>query len=136
MKRKRSAANFWKPTSSFTRCRFFWFAAPALLKKYMEDVFQIGVFYVRAPEYGRGGHLTDKKYMLSTTWNAPEEAFGNKDKFFDGRSCDEALIGFHLAQKYIGMQQLPSFACYNVVKNPQIETFKENLRRHLRQIFG
>ena len=45
----------------------FWFAAPALLKKYMEDVFQIGVFYVRAPEYGRGGHLTDKKYMLSTT---------------------------------------------------------------------
>ena len=27
-------------------------------------------------------------------------------------------------------------ACYNVVKNPQIETFKENLRRHLRQIFG
>jgi len=34
------------------------------------------------------------------------------------------------------MQQLPSFACYNVVKNPQIETFKENLRRHLRQIFG
>ena len=114
----------------------FWFAAPALLKKYMEDVFQIGVFYVRAPEYGRGGHLTDKKYMLSTTWNAPEEAFGNKDKFFDGRSCDEALIGFHLAQKYIGMQQLPSFACYNVVKNPQIETFKENLRRHLQQIFG
>lgn len=62
----------------------FWFAAPALLKKYMEDVFQIGVFYVRAPEYGRGGHLTDKKYMLSTTWNAPEEAFGNKDKFLTG----------------------------------------------------
>lgn len=114
----------------------FWFAAPALLKKYMEEVFQIGVFYVRAEEYGRGGHLTDKKYMLSTTWNAPEEAFNTPGRFFDGRSVDEALIGFHLAQKYIGLQPLPGYACFNVVKNPQIEAFKDGLRKHLQEVLG
>lgn len=114
----------------------FWFAAPSVLKKYMEEIFQIGVFYVRAPEYGRGGHLTDKKYMLSTTWNAPAEAFNTPGKFFDGRSVDEALIGFHLAQKYIGLQPLPSFACFNVVKDPQIEQFKNGLRQHLQQVFS
>ena len=114
----------------------FWFAAPALLKKYMEDIYQIGVFYVRAEEYGCGGHLTDKRYMLSTTWNAPAEAFTDSGKFFDERGLDEVMIGFHKAQEYIGMKKLPSFACYNVVKDPQIEQFKENLRAHLRKVFA
>lgn len=114
----------------------FWFAAPAILKKYMEDIYQIGVFYIRAEEYGRGGHLTDKRYMLSTTWNAPAEAFSDSGKFFDERSLDEVMIGFHKAQEYIGMKKLPSFACYNVVKNPQIEQFKQNLREHLHKVFG
>lgn len=114
----------------------FWFAAPAVLKKYMEEIYQIGVFYIRAEEYGRGGHLTEKRYMLSTTWNAPETAFSDNKKFFDGRDVDEVLIGFHKAQAYIGMKKLPSFSCYNVVKNPQVENFKQQLREHLQRVFG
>lgn len=114
----------------------FWFAAPAVLKKYMEEIYQIGVFYIRAEEYGRGGHLTNKRYMLSTTWNAPETAFSDSGKFFDGRNVDEVLIGFHKAQEYIGMKKLPSFSCYNVVKNPQIENSKQLLREHLQRVFG
>ena len=89
-------------------------------------------------EYVNAGNSTKgRSFCLTSDITLNEASYQYQDASKrTGIYCDEALIGFHLAQKYIGMQQLPSFACYNVVKNPQIETFKENLRRHLRQIFG
>lgn len=62
----------------------FWFAAPALLKKYMEDVFQIGVFYVRAPEYGRGGHLTDKNICCQQPGTLRRKLSAIKTNFLTG----------------------------------------------------
>lgn len=35
-------------------------------------------------KYGSGGLIQGKKYMLSLTWNAPLEAFTEKDQFFEG----------------------------------------------------
>lgn len=40
--------------------------------------------------YGMGGTLTGKKYMLSVTFNAPSEAFNDPEQpFFAGRSVDD-----------------------------------------------
>ena len=36
--------------------------------------------------------------MFSTTWNAPEKAFGDKTKFFEGESLESALSHLHRAK--------------------------------------
>ena len=38
--------------------------------------------------YGAGGTLTGKKYMLSLTFNAPEESFNDPNEYlFQGEEC-------------------------------------------------
>ena len=113
----------------------YWFSTPALLKRYMEEVYEYGVFYKGGSEYGSGGLLNGKKYMLSTTWNSPLNVFGNKKSFFEGKIVDDILVPIHKTQQFIGMEPLPSFSCHDVVKNPDINFFTENLKSHLKQVF-
>ena len=110
----------------------YWFGAPAILKQYIQDVYTYGIFYQTADKpYGQGGLLTGKTYMLSTTWNAPKEAFGTKLP-----TLDAALVAMHQAQSFVGLKPLPSFSCHNVVKNPQIEKYLLDLDKHLKKLFG
>ncbi len=114
----------------------YWFAAPALLKKYMEEVYEYGLFYKGSSDYGRGGLLTDKKYMLSSTWNSPKDIFSDETAFFDGRSVDDVLIAMHKTHQFLGMTPLPGFSCHDVVKNPDIQAFADSLKAHLKQVFN
>ena len=63
-----------------------WMSVPWSFKKYMDEVYTAGMDgrlcagdgrTAEAPKsnYGLGGTLTDTKYMLSVTFNAPREAF-------------------------------------------------------------
>jgi len=97
----------------------------------MDEVYEYGLFFKGADEYGTGGLLTEKEYMFSTTWNAPENSFGDKTKFFEGESLESTLSHLHRVQKFLGMSPLKSFACYDVVKNPDIEQYLLNLKDHL-----
>ncbi len=65
-----------------------WMGTPWSLKKYMDEVYTAGMDGRlcrgdgrRAPGqdhlYGFGGTLTDTRYMLSLTFNAPRDAFKN-----------------------------------------------------------
>ncbi|MGQ0421841.1 NAD(P)H-dependent oxidoreductase, partial [Bacillus sp. HC-Mk] len=101
----------------------YWFSVPGLFKTYMDEVYEYGLFFKGADEYGTGGLLKEKEYMFSTTWNAPEKAFGDKTKFFEGESLESALSHLHRVQKFLGMSPLKSFACYDVVKNPDINYY-------------
>ncbi|MEK8131567.1 NAD(P)H-dependent oxidoreductase [Paenibacillus filicis] len=110
----------------------YWFSVPGLLKTYMDQVFAYGVFFEGSNTYGQGGLMTGKSYMLSTTWNASEEAFSDPDGFFEGRSVDEVLAHLHRTHRYIAMQSLPSFTCLNVLKEPKMNETVERLEHHLR----
>lgn len=114
----------------------FWFMVPALLKKYMDDVFAYDEFftYTDGP-YGSGGLMHGKHVMLSTTWNAPEQAFNDADAFFDGMSPSEAILAMRKAHQYCGFEELPHFSAHNVIRNPQIDANIARLRRHLREVF-
>lgn len=73
-------------------------------------------------KYGTGGFLTDKKYWLSTTWNAPHSALYDPGDFFDSRGVEEVLMPLHKQFAYMGIKCLQStFAVFDVYKNPQIE---------------
>lgn len=114
----------------------FWFGCPGIMKSYMDAVYIRKVFYDRGVPYGTGGLLTDKTYMLSSTWNAPEAAFDDVDTFFDGLDVDEALVAMHKAHQYIGMQPLPSFHVHDVIVEPEFEARKALFIDHLHAVYS
>lgn len=125
----------------------FWFGAPWIYKKYVDEVFTAGMFQGSfltgdgrtrsdpSKQYGTGGLMQGKKYMLSLTWNAPKEAFGDKDQtLFAGKTVDDVFVANTANYKFCGAEILPSFSCYNVMKEPEIETDIARLREHLNNI--
>ena len=120
-------------------------SVPWILKKYIDEIGSLGLDgrlavsdgrRSEAPDknYGTGGRMQDKSYMLSVTFNAPEAAFNNaSDAFFGGMSVDDLLRPVHLNAKFYGMRPLASFAAFDVVKTPDIEADFHRFRAHLRQ---
>ncbi|MGD1715711.1 NAD(P)H-dependent oxidoreductase [Dapis sp. BLCC M172] len=116
----------------------YWFMMPASLKRYMDDVYAYGEFFAfSGGEYASGGLMKGKKFMLSTTWNAPLEVFNNNNpnSFFAGRSVEELLLPMRKSQEYCGLEELPHFSCHNIIKNPQFESDKDRYIRHLTRVF-
>ncbi|SEJ36841.1 Flavodoxin-like fold [Azotobacter beijerinckii] len=63
----------------------WWMGAPWTVKKYLDEVFTAGHGSLYANDgrsrqgpnrhYGSGGLLKGRRYLLSLTWNAPQERF-------------------------------------------------------------
>ncbi|WP_119329004.1 NAD(P)H-dependent oxidoreductase [Cysteiniphilum halobium] len=123
----------------------WWMGVPWIVKKYIDEVFTIGhgKLYLSdgrsrgdiSKKYGSGGLLHSKKYMLSITWNAPEEAFLDKDQLFEGVGIDGVYLPVHKAHQFLGMTSLPTFMCNDVMKNPRIESDVLRYRKHLDSVF-
>lgn len=125
-----------------------WMGAPWSFKKYLDDVYTAGMDgrlcagdgrIAEAPKanYGAGGCLHGKKYMLSLTFNAPRELFDDKNEFlFQGRSVDDLMTPMHMNARFFGLQRLPTFAAYDVMKNPEIENDFARFDAHLYEVFG
>ncbi|MEO1656460.1 MAG: NAD(P)H-dependent oxidoreductase [Pseudomonadota bacterium] len=124
-----------------------WMMVPWVFKQYMDEVYTAGmdgrlcVGDGRAADkpkanYGMGGSLAGTQYMLSTTLNAPYEAFDDvAEPFFEGLSLDELLRPVHLNAKFFGMSQLPSFGAFDVMKNADIENDFQRFDAHLEATF-
>ena len=115
----------------------YWFMMPPILKKYIDDVYAYGEFFQFTDgPYGTGGLMTGRKVMLSTTWNAPLEYFGDPDGFYEGLNVDDMLIGMRKSQHYCGMGELPHFSCHDIVKNPNFEQDAARFKAHLKDVFS
>lgn len=120
-----------------------WMGVPWTFKKYMDEVYTAGMAgqlcagdgrTADAPKanYGAGGTLTGKRYMLSLTFNAPEEAFNDSSEYlFQGKSVDDLWFPMHMNFRFFGMQALPTFACYDVMKNADAENDFVRFAAHL-----
>ena len=72
---------------------------------------------------------------MSTTWNAPSEAFNDQKQFlFEGKSADDALINISANYKFSGFEILKAFHCHDVIKNPQIEKDFKTYEDYLEQL--
>ena len=125
-----------------------WMGVPWTYKKYMDEVFTAGMDgrlchgdgrseSQPKSNYGAGGALKGKKYMLSLTFNAPEESFDDDTEYlFQGKSVDDLLFPMHMNFRFFGMEALPTFACFDVMKNADIDNdiqrLSEHLTKHLR----
>ena len=116
---------------------------PWPLKRYLDEVYTAGMDGRLAKgdgrsrkdpsrQYGSGGRLNETRYMLSVTANAPRAAFDDPAQtLFAGRSVDDLLAPAHINFAFFAMQPLPTFAAFDVSKNPQIEADFERFDRHL-----
>ncbi|WP_307450628.1 MULTISPECIES: NAD(P)H-dependent oxidoreductase [Chryseobacterium] len=125
----------------------WWFQLPNGLKKYIDEVFTAGHakgIYLSdgrssaEPEinYGTGGMLGGRKYMVTTSWNAPSTAFTLPGEFFNETHVDDGpLFGFHRMNAFVSMEKLESFHFYDVEKNAAVERDMKLYRDHLRSVF-
>lgn len=128
----------------------WWFQLPYKLKQYIDEVLHNeghGKLYKSDgrtrtnPEinYGTGGLLRGKKYMITTSWNAPEGAFTLEGELMNQTSVDDGvLFGFHIAMKFVGLSKLDGFHFYDVVKGltpERFDTYHNDYLNHLKQIF-
>ena len=124
-----------------------WMGVPWTFKKYMDEVYTAGMGgqlcdgdgrHREAPEkqYGSGGTLVGKKYMLSLTFNAPKASFDDAGQFlFQGKGVDDLLFPMHMNFRFFGMEPLPTFACFDVMKNADVENDFKRFAAHLEENF-
>jgi modulator of drug activity B len=91
---------------------------------------------VASQKYGSGGLLQGEHYMISATWNAPQQAFDDPADFFEGKGVDAVYFPFHKANAFLGMKALPTFLCVDVMKRPSIEDDIKRYEAHLGKVFN
>ncbi|MES2630432.1 MAG: NAD(P)H-dependent oxidoreductase [Patescibacteria group bacterium] len=107
-----------------------WFGAPWIYKKYVDEVFNSGLHSKilldndgrtrsdPARQYGTGGHMLGKKFMVAATWNAPTETFDNPDSvLFEGSSVDDLLLNITSNYKFVGYSVLKSYGIHDIFKD-------------------
>lgn len=125
----------------------WWFQVPHGLKKYIDVVFTEGHkkgIYISdgrkvdnpARNYGTGGMLHGRKYMVTSSWNAPKEAFTLPDEFFMETSVDNGvLFGFHRMNAFVGLSQLEGMHFHDIEKNADIARDLKLYSAHLKNTF-
>ncbi len=126
----------------------WWFQLPHGFKKYIDEVFTAGhrkgIYYsdgrkLDTPEinYGTGGMLGGRKYLLTTSWNAPATAFTLPGEFFNETSVDDGpLFGFHRMNAFASLEKLESFHFHDVEKNANVARDMTRYRQHLANVFA
>ncbi|WP_040242877.1 NAD(P)H-dependent oxidoreductase [Chromohalobacter japonicus] len=124
----------------------WWMGTPWTVKRYIDEVFTAGHGSLYASDgrsrkdpslqYGSGGLLQGRRYMLSLTWNAPVEAFDEPGNFFEGQGVDGVYFPFHKSQEFIGLDAMPTYIANDVIKAPDIDGHIDAYRAHLREHFS
>jgi len=125
----------------------WWFQLPHGFKKYIDEVFtaghQKGIYSSdgrsrQNPEinYGTGGMLGGRKYMLTTSWNAPETAFTIPGEFFNETSVDDGpLFGFHRMNAFVSLERVAGFHFHDIEKNADVPNDMLRYENHLKSVF-
>ncbi|GAA3599994.1 NAD(P)H-dependent oxidoreductase [Kineosporia mesophila] len=126
-----------------------WFGAPWIYKRYVDEVFNAGLHSTRfletdgrtrsdpSRQYGTGGHLHGRGFLISSTWNAPRDTFSNPGSvLFGGKSVDDLLLGLSTSYKFVGYTVLESYGLYDIFRNPSdvevgIKAYGAHLDRQL-----
>lgn len=127
----------------------WWFQVPNRLKLFIDDVFQQGRGTIYKsdgrthtnPEYnyGTGGLLQGRKYMVTSSWNAPEGAFTIPREIMYGFPPDKGVLyGFHIAMKFVGLTKLQGMHFYDVAKGltqERLNNYHKEYLAHLKTTF-
>ncbi|WP_179347821.1 NAD(P)H-dependent oxidoreductase [Winogradskyella pacifica] len=124
----------------------WWFQIPFGFKKYIDEVFteghQNGIYSSdgrsrKNPNinYGTGGLMHGKKYILTTSWNAPKTAFTLENEFFNQKSVDDGVMfGFHKMNAFTGMELLATHHFHDMEKNADVPFELDNYSAFLNDL--
>ncbi len=125
----------------------WWFSIPFKFKKYFDEVLTAGYgngLWIsdgrtsKNPKvnYGTGGLLKGKYYILTSSWNAPKEAFTMPNEFFNQTNVDAGVMsGFHAMNKYLGLTLIDSLHFHDVEKNANVHDELKKYELFLEKIF-
>lgn len=126
-----------------------WFGAPWIYKKYVDEVFNSGLQSAKfligdgrtkediTRQYGTGGKMQGKKFMVCSTWNAPKASFDDSAQLlFEGRSTADALIQITSNYRFCGAEVLRDYNCFDIFKDGDIVGDLENYPAHLQKVLG
>ncbi|MBS7230576.1 NAD(P)H-dependent oxidoreductase [Flavobacterium psychroterrae] len=126
-----------------------WFGAPWIYKKYIDEVFNSGLHSQKflsgdgrtredsSKQYGTGGKMQGKQFMICATWNAPEQAFGNIDQtLLQGKTTSDLFLNISSNYRFCGVDILPDYNCFDIYKSETIKKDLENYPAHLSKIFS
>jgi modulator of drug activity B len=121
-----------------------WFGAPWIYKKYADEVFNLGLEKEAMADsdgrsrtdptrqYGSGGKMQGRKFMICATWNAPREAYGNPTgELMGGKTTADLFLNITSNYKFCGYEILPDFGAFDIFKKPDIPRDLEDYKRHL-----
>ncbi|CAM3066014.1 NAD(P)H-dependent oxidoreductase [Rariglobus hedericola] len=123
-----------------------WFGAPWIYKKYVDEVFNAGGIGTKilleddgrtrsdpTRQYGTGGKMQGKRFMVSATWNAPHEAFDNPHGIlYGGKGTADVFLNITSSYKFCGYDVLPDFNVFDIFKKIEaIPASFEDYKRHL-----
>ena len=125
-----------------------WMGVPWSFKKYMDMVYTARMFGALCDgdgrtrkdpsrQYGSGGTLGGKKYLIALTFNAPKVAFNAPNQYlFQGKSIDDLFFPMHMNFRFFGMEPMETFACHDVMKNPDTDNDLARFEAHLNKHFA
>ena len=126
-----------------------WFGAPWIYKKYVDEVFNIGLHSKKfllgdgrtrsdsTKQYGTGGLLKGKKFMVCATWNAPAEAFNNpSQQLMQGKSTADLFLNITSNYRFCGSEIMPDYNCHDIYKIKNIAKDLEKYPTHLAKVFN
>ena len=124
-----------------------WFGAPWIYKKYVDEVFNNGLISKKflnddgrtreepQKQYGTGGNMYGKKFMICATWNAPIEAFGNvNNKLLQGKTTSDVFLNISTNYRFCGFEILPDYNCFDIFKNENITEVLNKYPNYLEKI--
>jgi NADPH dehydrogenase (quinone) len=119
-----------------------WFSAPWIYKKYVDEVFNVGLAKEvllagdgrtrpdPSRQYGTGGKMQGKKFMICATWNAPREAFDNPNGvLYGGKGTADLFLHITSNYKFTGYDIPPDYGVFDIFKNPDIPRALEDYKR-------
>ena len=123
-----------------------WFSAPWIYKKYVDEVFNVGLAKEvllagdgrtrqdPSRQYGTGGKMQGKKFMISATWNAPREVFDNPNgELYGGKGTADLFLHVTSNYKFMGFDILPDYGVFDIFKNPDIRARARRLQAAFRE---
>ena len=126
-----------------------WFGAPWIYKKYVDEVFNEGLFSKKFQEadgrsaddpnkqYGTGGKMYGKKFMVSATWNAPKVAFGNPDQvLMQGKTTADLFLNLTSSYRFIGYEIMTDYGTFDIFRDQMMEDGLQRCPNYLSQVFG
>lgn len=126
-----------------------WFGSPWIYKKYADEVFNSGLLTGKfltgdgrtkedaTKQYGTGGKMQGRKFMVCATWNAPKASFDDvNQQLFRGAGTKELLLPITSNYRFVGVEIVPDYNCYDIFKDGDIVKDLAAYPKHLEEVFG